>query len=104
MTGNIQLSRFTAHRQRSVKGQLQRLPSRSAVPALIGRMVAADAFSHALTNPLLSPQVYHAGTFTTAGMEVIEKNATLADLLARNDVVPAGTRISMEVDGYRSLA
>jgi len=24
--------------------------------------------------------------------------------LARNDVVPAGTRISMEADGYRSLA
>jgi prostaglandin-endoperoxide synthase 2 len=82
----------------------EELPSRSAVPALIGRMVAADAFSHALTNPLLSPQVYHAGTFTTTGMEVIEKNATLADLLARNDVVPAGTRISMEADGYRSLA
>jgi hypothetical protein len=37
-------------------------------------------------------------------MEVITKNATLADLLARNDVVPAGTRISMEADGYRSLA
>jgi prostaglandin-endoperoxide synthase 2 len=80
------------------------LPPRSAVPPLIGRMVAADAFSHALTNPLLSPQVYHVGTFTTGGMEVIEKTATLADLLARNDVVPAGTRISMEADGYRSVA
>jgi len=82
----------------------EELPPRAAVPSLIGRMVAADAFSHALTNPLLSRQVYHAGTFTTAGMEVIEKTATLADLLARNDVVPAGTRISMEADGYRSLA
>ena len=74
------------------------------MPPLIGRMVAADAFSHALTNPLLSPQVYHVGTFTTGGMEVIEKTATLADLLARNDVVPAGTRISMEADSYRSVA
>ncbi len=82
----------------------EELAPRSAVPPLIGRMVAADAFSHALTNPLLSPQVYHAGTFTTAGMEVIEKTATLADLLARNDVVPAGTRISMEADGYQSVA
>jgi prostaglandin-endoperoxide synthase 2 len=80
------------------------LPPRSAVPPLIGRMVAADAFSHALTNPLLSPNVYHAGTFTTAGMEVIEKTSTLADLLARNDVVAAGTRISMEAEGYRSVA
>jgi len=82
----------------------EELPPRSAVPPLIGRMVAADAFSHALTNPLLSPRVYHVGTFTTAGMEVIEKTATLRDLLARNDVVPAGTRISMEASGYRSVA
>ncbi len=82
----------------------EELPPRSAVPPLIGRMVAADAFSHALTNPLLSPHVYHAGTFTTGGMEVIEKTAMLADLLARNDLVPAGTRISMEADGYRSIA
>ena len=43
------------------------LPPRSAVPPLIGRMVAADAFSHALTNPLLSPaHVLHAGTFTAS--------------------------------------
>ena len=76
----------------------EELRPRSTVPPLIGRLVAADAFSHALTNPLLSPLVYHAGTFTTGGMEVIEKTATLADLLARNDVVPTGTRISMEAD------
>jgi len=80
------------------------LSARSAVPPLIGRMVAADAFSHALTNPLLSPNVYHAGTFTKAGMDVIEKTSTLADLLARNDVLPAGTRISMEAKGYQSVA
>ena len=80
------------------------LPPRSAVPPLIGRMVAADAFSHALTNPLLSPHVYNAGTFTPAGLEVIETTASLADLVARNDMVPAGTRISMESQSYRSVA
>jgi hypothetical protein len=69
-----------------------------------GRMVAADAFSHALTNPLLSPHVYHEGTFTAAGMTEIEKTTTLADLLARNDTVPAGTRISMEAEEFRSVA
>jgi prostaglandin-endoperoxide synthase 2 len=82
----------------------EELPPRSTVPPLIGRMVAADAFSHALTNPLLSPNVYHAGTFTKAGMEVIEKTSTLGDLLARNDTVPAGTRITMEAEGYRAVA
>jgi hypothetical protein len=35
---------------------------------------------------------------------VIERTASLADLLARNDMVPAGTRISMEAEGYRSVA
>ena len=80
------------------------LPARSAVPPLIGRMVAADAFSHALTNPLLAPAVYNPATFTAAGMDVIANTATLADLLARNDVVPAGTRISMEAIGYRPMA
>ena len=82
----------------------EELPPRSAVPPLIGRMVAADAFSHALTNPLLAPNVYHAGTFTPGGMAVIEQTRTFADLLARNDVVPDGTRISMEVNGYHAVA
>ena len=82
----------------------EELPARSAVPPLIGRMVAADAFSHALTNPLLSPHVYNVATFTAAGMDVIEKTSTLGDLLARNDVVPAGTRISMEAENYQSVA
>jgi hypothetical protein len=37
-------------------------------------------------------------------MGVIENTSTLADLLARNDVLQAGTRISMEAEGYRSVA
>ena len=80
------------------------LPARSAVPPLIGRMVAADAFSHALTNPLLAPAVYNAETFTKRGMEIIGSTATLGDLLARNDTVLPGTRVSMEAEGYRSVA
>ena len=80
------------------------LPARSAVPPLIGRMVAADAFSHALTNPLLAPAVHNAGTFTERGMEIIRSTATLGDLLARNDAIPPGTRVSMEAEGYRSVA
>jgi prostaglandin-endoperoxide synthase 2 len=60
------------------------VPERSAVPPLIGRMVAVDAFSHALTNPLLSPHVYHEGTFTKAGMASIAGTRTLRDLAGRN--------------------
>lgn len=57
---------------------------RSAVPPLIGRMVALDAFNHALTNPLLSKQVFNSKTFTPQGMSVIRQTSRLADVLNRN--------------------
>ena len=43
----------------------------SVLPSLIGRMVGIDAFSQALTNPLLSPRVFNAQTFSPLGMEII---------------------------------
>jgi len=57
---------------------------RSAVPPLIGRMVALDAFSQALTNPLLSQHTFHAGTFSEEGMKVIETTTRLQQILDRN--------------------
>ncbi len=62
---------------------------RAAVPGLIGRMVAADAFSHALTNPLLSPLVFGSKeaqemTFSAQGIQSINATAKLQDLLVRN--------------------
>ncbi|MCE5290731.1 MAG: peroxide synthase, partial [Nocardiaceae bacterium] len=56
----------------------------SALPPLIGRMVALDAFSQALTNPLLAPRVYHAKTFSELGWKIIEDTNTLSDILNRN--------------------
>ena len=84
--------------------------SRSAVPGLIGRMVAADAFSHALTNPLLSPSVFGSAksreaTFTAQGVRSIEATSTLRDLLARNSLhgtMPVA--VSMEQDGVDAVA
>ena len=61
----------------------------SVLPSLIGRMVGVDAFSQALTNPLLAPRVFNAETFTQTGLDVIEETTSLADLVARN--VPAGS-------------
>jgi len=51
---------------------------------LMRDMVAADAFSHALTNPLLSRNVYGPETFSRRGMEIIAETSTLKDLVARN--------------------
>jgi prostaglandin-endoperoxide synthase 2 len=80
------------------------LPPRSAVPPLIGRMVAADAFSHALTNPLLAPLVFNAATFTQAGLDIISATGSLADLVARNTPGWGDGRVSMELPSYKSSA
>jgi len=74
--------------------------ARSAVPAMIGRMVAADAFSHALTNPLLSRALFKDETFSPEGMRVINETSTLQHLLDRNTGRPVGAfRASMEQNG-----
>lgn len=68
-------------------------------------MVAVDAFSHALTNPLLSPHVFSEATFTTEGWASIAATSPLNDLAARN--LPAGTgglRISMDHPEHASVA
>ena len=59
------------------------------MPELILAMVAMDAFSQALTNPLLSEHVWgnednRLLTFTEAGYMEIRKTATLRDILERN--------------------
>ncbi|TCQ98275.1 prostaglandin-endoperoxide synthase 2 [Neorhizobium sp. JUb45] len=54
------------------------------MPPLLGAMVALDAFSQALNNPLLSKQVFNVKTFSDYGMETIEKTGSLSDILARN--------------------
>jgi prostaglandin-endoperoxide synthase 2 len=60
------------------------------LPELISSMVAMDAFSQALTNPLLSEHVWgnphnRRLAFTDMGLALIEQTKTLRDVLARND-------------------
>ncbi|WP_310496622.1 peroxidase family protein [Sandarakinorhabdus sp.] len=59
------------------------------LPDLVSAMVAMDAFSQALTNPLLSEHVWgndknRALAFTAEGLAEIDKTKTLRDILARN--------------------
>ncbi len=56
----------------------------AVVGALVGRMVGVDAFSQALTNPLLNKNIYHSKTFSNAGIEIIESTKTISDVLKRN--------------------
>jgi prostaglandin-endoperoxide synthase 2 len=78
---------------------------RSAVPRLMGRMVAADAFSHALTNPLLAPKIFHEDTFTPTGWASICETSSLADIADRNLPNGAGAwRICMDHPEHNSVA
>jgi prostaglandin-endoperoxide synthase 2 len=54
------------------------------LPTLMATMVAVDAFSQALTNPLLAPKNFNAETFSEAGMREIERTRNLDDIVQRN--------------------
>jgi prostaglandin-endoperoxide synthase 2 len=51
---------------------------------LLTAMVGYDAFTQALTNPLLSSQVFTEETFTAAGLRIIDETRSLQQILARN--------------------
>ncbi len=51
---------------------------------LMTTMVAHDAFTQALTNPLLGRQVFNEKTFSPVGMRIIEETGTLREIVARN--------------------
>lgn len=61
----------------------------AVLPPLIGRLVGIDAFSQALTNPLLNPNVYHERTFSPLGMKIIEETHCLSEIVHRN--LPEGS-------------
>lgn len=51
---------------------------------LMTRMVGYDAFTHALTNPLMSQNVYNEKTFSRTGLSIIDETGTLGDIISRN--------------------
>jgi heme peroxidase len=54
------------------------------LPPLMGTLVAFDAFSQLLTNPLLAPRVDVARTFTPVGVRIIKKTKCLEQVICRN--------------------
>ena len=68
----------------------------SPLPPLILRMVAVDAFSQALTNPLLSKAVFKPETFSAIGWDTIQNTSSLKDVLVRNSAISIdGVEIGM---------
>ncbi len=72
----------------------------SPLPGLLLRMVAVDAFSQALTNPLLSEHVWNERTFTPWGFDLIARTSKLGDVLARNVQVRGPAPIEMTRPGW----
>lgn len=57
----------------------------SLLPPVMSAMVAVDAFSQALTNPLLAPGIFDDdNTFSKVGREAIRTTSKLADVVKRN--------------------
>jgi prostaglandin-endoperoxide synthase 2 len=54
------------------------------LPPLMLTMVAFDAFSQALTNPLLGPRVFDEATFSATGMEIIKTTQSIEQIVNRN--------------------
>ncbi len=76
------------------------------LPSLLQTMVAVDAFSQALTNPLLSEHIWgdptvQRDTFTAQGIEAIEATSTLRDVLIRNADGLGGRFVGMTREGWR---
>ncbi len=73
----------------------------SPLPRLLMTMVAVDAFSQALTNPLLSEHVFNAATFTQWGLDLINSKSKLGEILARNVPVRGPDPIAMTQPDWR---
>ena len=59
-------------------------PANAPIGETMMYMVGADAFSQALTNPLLANGIYGEDCFSDVGMEAIEATSTFADIVRRN--------------------
>ena len=64
----------------------------SPLPSLILKFVALDAFSQALTNPLLSEHVFKRSTFSDPGWSAIQSTQNLRDIVDRNVTGGIGDR------------
>jgi prostaglandin-endoperoxide synthase 2 len=56
----------------------------AVLPPLMTVMVAYDAFSQLLTNPLVAPRIYNDKTFSEVGLNVLHDTNSISDLVHRN--------------------
>jgi heme peroxidase len=71
---------------------------------LMTYMVANDAFTQALTNPLLARNVFNDATFTKTGMGIIKDTSSLQDIVTRNAASPDAVHVSFSYGANSSLS
>jgi prostaglandin-endoperoxide synthase 2 len=71
---------------------------------LLTYMVANDAFTQALTNPLLARQVFNDTTFTKTGIGMIKSTRSLQDIVTRNAASPNSVHVSFSYGGDGSVS
>jgi prostaglandin-endoperoxide synthase 2 len=71
-------------------------PDYAMMGELLTTMVANDAFTQALTNPLLSRNVFNETTFSPAGMRIITETHSLQKILRRTSRNPEAVHASFE--------
>jgi prostaglandin-endoperoxide synthase 2 len=64
------------------------------LPQTMTTIVAYDAFTHILTNPLLASQVNREATFSPAGWDILQQRSSLAQIIARNVDGPVDVSLS----------
>lgn len=70
---------------------------REMMGELLKTMVANDAFTQALTNPLLAEGIYNEKTFSPEGLRIIENTSTLADLIQRNTGITDKAEVGFQI-------
>jgi prostaglandin-endoperoxide synthase 2 len=71
---------------------------------LLTYMVANDAFTQALTNPLLARNVFNDATFTNTGMGIIKNTNSLQDIVTRNATSPDKVHVSFSYSSNASVS
>lgn len=77
-------------------------PRQSALGELMKKMVGYDAFSQALTNPLLSRNVFGSDTFSEVGLKTIEETSRFEHVVKRNTGPNEGSRDAVASFGFVS--
>lgn len=65
---------------------------------LMGIMVGHDAFTQALTNPLLAPHIFNEKTLTRTGLEIYRTTTKLEQIFERNTADPAEVVVKFRWD------